>query len=392
MSGPGLAASAAKMREAGLGDDVVASFAGAYEQLAAGETGALPESALTPVGSLPDAASLPSLDPSSALAQTVVIKLNGGLGTSMGMTQAKSLLPVRDGLSFLDITMRQLSALRASTGARLPLVLMNSFATRDDSLAALGAVDSDVPPDFLQSRVPKLLADSLEPVSWPSDPSLEWAPPGHGDLYPALRSSGMLAALLDAGYRYAFVSNSDNLGAVLSPPVLAWFAAEEIPFLLEACDRTEADRKGGHLAVRTADGALVLREVAQTPSGDLEAFQDITRHRFFNTNNLWLDLAALASLMESRGGVLGLPLIVNRKTVDPRDAASPAVVQLESAMGAAIGVFAGARAVRVERRRFLPVKTTSDLLVLRSDAYAMDDPTVRGPRAGVGRGAAGVSV
>ena len=89
------------MREAGLGDDVVASFAGAYEQLAAGETGALPESALTPVGSLPDAASLPSLDPSSALAQTVVIKLNGGLGTSMGMTQAKSLLPVRDGLSFL---------------------------------------------------------------------------------------------------------------------------------------------------------------------------------------------------------------------------------------------------------------------------------------------------
>src|SRR5438105_1204399 len=79
---------------------------------------------------------------------------------------------------------------------------------------------------------------------------LEWCPPGHGDIYTALVTSGMLDALLDAGYEHAFVSNSDNLGAVLDPRILAWFAAERIPFLMEVADRTEADRKGGHIAQR----------------------------------------------------------------------------------------------------------------------------------------------
>ena len=209
-------------------------------------------------------------------------------------------------------------------------------------------------------------------MSWPADPALEWAPPGHGDLYPSLQSSGMLAALLDAGYEYAFVANVDNLGAVMEPRILAWFAGERIPFLMEVADRTEADRKGGHLA-RRADGGLVLREVAQTPEDDLGAFQDIGRHRFFNTNTLWIDLRALAAVLGERGGVLGLPMIVNRKTVDPGDAHSTPVLQLETAMGAAIDVFDGARAIRVPRSRFAPVKTTNDLLALRSDAFVLHD-------------------
>jgi UTP--glucose-1-phosphate uridylyltransferase len=253
---------------------------------------------------------------------------------------------------------------------------MNSFATREDSLAALARhpelAHDDVPPDFLQSRVPKLDAEGLSPVEWPADRSLEWAPPGHGDLYPSLRGSGLLGRLLDGGYRYAFVSNADNLGAVLDPRILAWFAREEAPFAMEVADRTEADRKGGHVA-RRRDGGLVLREVAQTPDADLDAFQDIRRHRYFNTNNLWIDLRALAELLERRGGVLGLPMIVNRKTVDPTDPDSTPVIQLETAMGAAIGVFEGARALRVPRSRFVPVKTTNDLLVVRSDAYELLD-------------------
>jgi UTP--glucose-1-phosphate uridylyltransferase len=253
---------------------------------------------------------------------------------------------------------------------------MNSFATRDASLDALAPYDAlpvdGVPADFVQSRVPKLRADDLAPVSWPADPALEWAPPGHGDLYPSLQSSGMLDALLEAGYDYAFVANVDNLGAVMEPRILAWFARERIPFLMEVADRTQADRKGGHLAQR-ADGGLVLREVAQTPDEDLGAFQDIARHRFFNTNTLWIDLRALAAVLDERDGVLGLPMIVNRKTADPGDPASPAVYQLETAMGAAIDVFDGARAIRVPRTRFAPVKTTNDLLALRSDAYVLHD-------------------
>jgi UTP--glucose-1-phosphate uridylyltransferase len=368
-----------KMRADGVADVAQKTFAHYYELLRAGETGTLAESDIEPVEALPDADELPDDEDGArdALARTVVVKLNGGLGTSMGMTGPKSLLEVKDGLTFLDITVHQIRGLRAGTGARLPLVLMNSFATRDASLEALTPYDDlpvdGVPADFLQSKVPKLDADDLAPVSWPGDPSLEWAPPGHGDLYPSLLSSGLLEALLDGGYRYAFVANVDNLGAVLEPRILAWFAREQIPFLMEVADRTAADRKGGHLARRAGgDGSgLVLREIAQTPEADVDAFQDTSRHRFFNTNTLWIDLRALAGVLGERDGVLGLPMIVNRKTVDPGDADSPPVIQLETAMGAAIDVFEGARAIRVGRERFAPVKTTDDLLALRSDAYEL---------------------
>ncbi|MCA1682522.1 MAG: UTP--glucose-1-phosphate uridylyltransferase [Actinobacteria bacterium] len=370
-----------KMRAEGASDVAIDTFAHYLRRLRDGDAGVLAEAEIEPVAELPDADDLPGDEQGAraALQRTVVIKLNGGLGTSMGMTGPKSLLEVKDGLSFLDITVRQILGLRERSGARLPLVLMNSFATREASLRALTrhetlAVDG-VAADFVQSKAPKLTADELAPVSWPPDPALEWAPPGHGDLYPSLQSSGMLAALLDAGYEYAFVANADNLGAVMEPRILAWFARERVPFLMEVADRTEADRKGGHLARRVgrAGSGLVLREVAQTPEEDLEAFQDVARHRFFNTNTLWIDLRALADVLDQRDGVLALPMIVNRKNVDPGDPNSPVVLQLETAMGAAIDVFDGARAIRVARTRFAPVKTTDDLLALRSDAYVLHD-------------------
>jgi UTP--glucose-1-phosphate uridylyltransferase len=370
-----------KMRAEGLPEEAVETFAYYERRLREGEPGTLPESELEPLAELPDADELPASD-GSALEQAVVLKLNGGLGTSMGMTRAKSLLEVKEGLSFLDVIVRQVLHVRERHGARVPLLLMNSFATRADTLEALErypelAVDG-LPLDFVQGKVPKLLEDSHEPVSWPSDPSLEWAPPGHGDVYTSLAGSGMLGELLERGYRYLFLSNSDNLGAVLEPRILDWFAREELPFVSESTDRTEADRKGGHLARRREDGGLVLRETAQTPAEDREAFEDVSRHRFFNCNNIWVDLRALERALGERGGVLGLPMIVNRKTVDPNDSSSPAVIQLETAMGAAIGVFEGAAALRVPRTRFTPVKTTSDLLVARSDAYEpAGDWTVR---------------
>ena len=369
----GLEASIEKMRREGLPDAAVETFRHYYEQLAGGETGMLPESDIEPVEDVQDLEALPDED--APLDQAVVVKLNGGLGTSMGMTRAKSLIEAKDGLSFLDVIARQVVELRQRSGARLPLVLMNSFYTHDDSLEALSRhpeLESDLPPDFVQHKEPKILVDDLMPAEWPDDPSLEWCPPGHGDLYTALLTSGMLDALLEREYRYAFVSNSDNLGAVLDARVLAWIAREGIPFAMEVTDRTEADRKGGHLACRPG-GGYVLRETAQTPDEDLAALQDISRHRYVNTNNLWVDLRALRDVLSERSGVLGLPLIVNRKTLDPGDKSTPAVYQLETAMGAAIGVFDGARPVRVPRRRFSPVKTTEDLLALRSDAYVLAD-------------------
>jgi UTP--glucose-1-phosphate uridylyltransferase len=372
----GLEAAIEKLRAEGLGDAAVESFARQYERLRAGETGTLAEADIEPVAELPDAEELTEHASSELLDQAVVIKLNGGLGTSMGMTKAKSLLEVKDGRTFLDLIAEQILDLRERSGARLPLVLMNSFATQADSLAALKRYDdlsAGLPVDFVQNKVPKLRADDLTPVQWPDDPALEWAPPGHGDLYTALVTSGMLEALLDGGYCYAFVSNSDNLGAVLDPRILAWLVNgphPPTPFLMEVADRTSSDRKGGHLARRASDGALVLREIAQTPEEDVDAFQDTSRHKYFNTNTLWVDLHALRDLL-SDTGVIDLPMIVNRKTVDPSDKGSTPVIQLETAMGAAIGVFEGAAALRVPRSRFVPVKTTNDLLSLRSDAYVI---------------------
>ena len=375
------------MRQEGLPEIAIDTFAHYEERLRSGEQGLLPEAELEPLADVPSAEELPSPD-ASTLSRVVVLKLNGGLGTSMGMTRAKSLLEIKDGQTFLDVIVRQVLHLRAEHDAAIPLLLMNSFATRDDTLAALKKYPeleiNGLPLDFVQGKVPKLLADGFEPVSWEADPALEWAPPGHGDVFTSLATSGTLSTLIERGYEYLFLSNSDNLGAVLDPRILSWFASEELPFLSEVVDRTEADRKGGHLARRrdthagTGGGGLVLRETAQVPEEDQDAFEDVARHRFFNANNIWVNLRALERTLEERDGILGLPMIVNRKTVDPTDPSSPAVVQLETAMGAAIAVFDGAAAVHVPRPRFTPVKTTSDLLVVRSDAYELaDDWTIQ---------------
>jgi len=363
----------------GIHPRAIAVFSHSYEVLASGETGLLAEPDLEPIEKLPRLADLDT-DPRAAhdaLAATAVVKLNGGLGTSMGMDKAKSLLEVRPARSFLDIIAEQILALRGEFGVRLPVVFMNSFRTSDDTLKALAAHSGleieGLPLEFLQNREPKLRSDDLTPGSWPADPTLEWCPPGHGDIYTALDVSGLLRTLIDQGYRYLFVSNADNLGARPDPRLAAWFAASGSPFAAEFCRRTAADRKGGHLARRRTDGQLVLRESAQTRPEDEDAFGDIERHKFFNTNNLWLDLHTLDAVLQANDGVLGLPIIRNVKTVDPADPSSPEVIQIETAMGAAIGVFEGAGAIEVDRSRFLPVKATSDLLVLRSDAYELAD-------------------
>lgn len=385
MSDHGLQMSRVKMAEAGVAPAAIETFSRFYGLLEEGASGFVREDDVEPLAQLAKASEVELSDDddaAAALARTAVIKLNGGLGTSMGMDKAKSLLPVRraaDGtdLTFLDVIVGQVRAAREATGARLPLILMNSFRTQDDSLALLAgyedlAVDG-LPLDFLQNREPKLDAVSLEPVSWPKDPSLEWCPPGHGDLYPALHAAGVVRALLDAGFRYASVSNSDNLGAAPDARIAGWFAASGAPYAAEMCLKTPADVKGGQLVVRKADGRIVQRETAQTHPDDLEVSLDPTRHRYFHTNNLWFDLQALAAELERTGGVLELPLIRNEKTVDPADPSSTAVIQIESAMGAAVAVFEGATAIEVGRERFLPVKTTNDLLVLRSDVYELTD-------------------
>lgn len=365
-----------KMSAANIPALTIATFKRYYDQLVSGETGMISEKDLVPLETLPFLDDLEKYRHTgeTAMRSAVVIKLNGGLGTSMGMARAKSLVEVKSGYSFLDIISRQLLRQREEYGAAIPLLLMNSAMTREDSLKALSPYENlpveGLPLDFLQNRVPKVQQSNFMPARVPEQPELEWNPPGHGDIYNALVISGCLDRLLEKGFKYAFVSNADNLGAELDPVILGYISDRRLSFLMEVAQRTEADRKGGHLAMHR-DGRLLLREIAQCDDDDKPFFFDIERHRFFNTNSIWVDLEQLKRILEANDYMLDLPLIRNAKTVNPRDPESTPVYQVETAMGAAISRFPNAGAICVPRRRFLPVKTTSDLIGLWSDAYVL---------------------
>lgn len=352
----------------------------AFAELYSPSAHVLSETDIDPLSSLPTLDELRDYTAAgnAAMKKAVLIKLNGGLGTSMGLNRAKSLLKVKDGLTFLDIIAKQVLTIREQAHTNTPLLFMDSYSTQSDTLDALSAYpelgDSQdpLPLDFLQHRVPKIEQSTGRPATHPDDPELSWCPPGHGDIYVCLQTTGLLNELLGKGYQYAFVSNADNLGAVLDPRILGYMAEQTIPFIMEATARTPADRKGGHLA-GDQQGGLLLRESAQCPPDEKEAFQDIDRYRYFNTNNLWIHLPALKKALDDAGGTLPLPILVNHKTLDPRDPDSRAVVQLETAMGSALSAIPGAQAIDVPRTRFAPVKTTDDLLALRSDCFVIND-------------------
>jgi UTP--glucose-1-phosphate uridylyltransferase len=379
---------ALKMEEKGIPPIVINIFKCYYANLVYGAQGKIAENEIGEAGDEDvrpyadlGAYAKPGIE---ALRNVVVIKLNGGLGTSMGLEKAKSLITVRDGLNFLDLILHQTLRLREKYKVALPLIFMNSFKTHLDTMMRIEDFDrgpAGLPLAFVQHRYPKILEKTLAPAEWPTNPELEWNPPGHGDFYTALITSGLLEKLLAKGIYYAFVSNSDNLGAIMDERILGYLAAEGLEFVMEVAERTASDKKGGHLAKVVKSGHLILRELAQCKENDIECFQNIERHRYFNTNSLWMDLRAVERVfIENR--MMPLDMIVNAKTLDPRDPKSPSVFQIETAMGSAISAFDKAKAVCVPRTRFAPVKTTADLLAVMSDCFVRtkDDTIVPNPK------------
>lgn len=378
--------SADKMRDAGMSEVAIDQFKRLYDVWRAGEDSSwIRESQVEPLHNVPSFHDVyKTIDHDKAVgafAKTAFLKLNGGLGTSMGLDCAKSLLTVRrhkaKPMSFLDITLGQVMTARARLGVRLPVTFMNSQRTSADTMKAIKHKrhfhQEDVPLEIMQHFEPKLDAATGEPVSWPADPTLEWCPPGHGDLFSTIWESGLLDTLAEQGFAYLFISNSDNLGARPSRTLAQHFENTGAPFMVEVATRTWADRKGGHIVRDRKTGRLVLREMTQVHPDDKAAAQDIAKHPYFNTNSIWVRIDALKALLDEHNGVLPLPVIRNAKTVDPTDPDSTPVIQLETAMGAAISLFEGAICVQVDRMRFLPVKTTDDLFIMRSDRFHLTD-------------------
>lgn len=309
------------------------------------------------------------------LSKLAVLKLNGGLGTSMGCVGPKSVIEVREGNTFLDLSVRQIEYLNRKYDSDVPLLLMNSFNTDSDTEHLIKKYSENRIRirSFNQSRYPRVYKDSLLPV--PQDYKEElnaWYPPGHGDLFEALYVSGELDVLLAEGREVLFVSNGDNLGATVDLKILNHMLKTDSDYIMELTKKTRADVKGGTLI--NYEGQVRLLEVAQVPREHIDEFKNIRKFTNFNTNNLWINLRAIKRLVES--SALTMEIIPNKKTIT-RNGNEIDVLQLETACGAAIRHFNSAHGVVVPRSRFLPVKTCSDLLLVKSDLFYLEHGTLK---------------
>ena len=345
---------------------------------------------------------LPNTDAVEFLNKLAVIKLNGGLGTSMGCVGPKSVIEVRDGMSFLDLAVRQIEYLNKTYkyvshvdvnfktltwhSVNVPFVLMNSFNTDEDTASIIKKYEGhniDIL-TFNQSRYPRILKDSLLPAakSYTSQLS-DWYPPGHGDVFESLYNSGILDQLLERGIEILFLSNADNLGAVVDLRILQHMVETKAEYIMELTDKTKADVKGG--TIIDYEGKARLLEIAQVPKQYVNEFKSIKKFKYFNTNNIWMNLRAIKRVVEA--DELEMEIIPNDKSIpaDKKGEADIGIVQLETAVGAAIRYFKNAHGVNVPRRRFLPVKTCSDLMLVKSDLYTLShgqlviDPNRFGP-------------
>ncbi len=357
------------MQDQKIHTDVIEEFLRRVSLIAEGYSGKIPWNEIGDLNT-EDSVRLEELPAGRAhkMRDLLVVKLNGGLGTSMGLSKAKSLINIKNQKSFLEITLDQMTAARVRYGA-IPLILMNSFNTREDTLAQPGVKEinltcpGSIPVDFMQNMVPRIRVSDLMPVGDGSSES--WCPPGHGDIYLSLKITGILDQLLASGYRTAFLSNGDNLGAVIDERIYSYLSGEKLDYCAEVTPKTISDLKGGVLYRRIMEkgetGHIELLETAQVENAHLKDFQDVKRFAYFNINNLWINLESLRDRLKK--GNFNLSLIVN-----PKETGGEKVLQLETAMGSAVGQFERSRVIIVPRERFSPVKTCADLLVRRSDA------------------------
>ncbi|OQS00625.1 UTP-glucose-1-phosphate uridylyltransferase [Achlya hypogyna] len=290
------------------------------------------------------------------LDKLVILKLNGGLGTTMGCQGPKSAIEVRQDLSFLDLTVRQVEYLNSLYGVDVPLVLMNSFNTHDETVRIIRKyrMHNLSIHTFNQSSYPFVVKESAVPL-----PSSKY-PPGHGDVYNALFESGLLENLINQGKEYIFISNVDNLGATVNLDILYHMINVDSEFMMEVTDKTRADVQGGTLV--TYKGKPHLLEVNQVPTEHLEEFRSLHKFTKFNTNNLWVNLRAIQRMVAQ--DVIDINPIVSYRTVRNHK-----VVQLETAAGGAIQFFKNFIGIQVPRLRFLPVKSSSDLFLVQSNLY-----------------------
>lgn len=300
------------------------------------------------------------------LSKIAVIKLNGGLGTTMGCKGPKSLIPVKEGKTFLEIAVLQNKALNARYGSNVPIYLLNSFNTEKEienfKQVMKDKIDFKV---FNQSKCPRIYEDTLMPVPESFDDYNEeaWYPPGHGNILHSLVNTGILDNLLKEGKEIAFISNIDNTGAYVDIKIAKTMVDGKADYIMEVTDKTSLDTKGGTLI--EIDGKIMHLEMPQVPKNHIDDFCSLNKFKIFNTNNIWINLKSVKEKIDS----IKMEIIVNKKKLKN----GRSVIQLETSIGGAIRNFERSLAVHVDRHRFLPVKKTQDLMAIMSNLYTMDE-------------------
>ena len=298
-----------------------------------------------------------SLTNSESIASVAMVKLNGGLGTSMGCTGPKSLIKCSpDGRTFLDIIVSHYQQNQQITD----LIFLNSFNTSQQTTDHL----NNNYPSLVWSEVMQLPFKKVDQATgqpFDSDLPKYMNPPGHGSIYYDLYHSGILHKLQEKGVEYLFISNADNLAANVDPYIASYLQGSDIDFLIELTEKFDSDKKGG--TVINYNGQLKLWESAQVADDQTQLFEE---QPVFNTNNIWVNIESLIQTISKES--LTLDLILNKKSD-----ADHQWVQLEYAMGSAIQSFSNAQAMAVPRSRFFPIKKVSDYLLLLSDFTEFDD-------------------
>ena len=302
---------------------------------------------------------------SANLNKIAILKLNGGLGTSMGCSAPKSSIIVKNNYTFIDIICKQVECLNKEFKSNIPLIFMNSLNTDKITKDLCQKYSNLDVYHFNQNFLPRLSIGLDQTFLEKNEKYNEnnkdkFYPPGHGDVYQALIDSGILNKLQSKNIEYLFISNSDNLGATLDLKILDILCMNQIDFLMEVVPKTLADVKGGALIKYENKNSLL--EVAQVPKDNLEEFHDITKFKYFNTNNIWMKIELLNT------GTPNMDVIYNEKKLDN----NTPCVQLEIAMGSAIKHYDNSKIICVDRERFRPVKKCADLFLIQSNLFSLD--------------------
>ena len=298
------------------------------------------------------------------LKQTVVCRLNGGLGTTLGSLLPKFSIPVKNKKTFLDLVAEQLQSLQKRYKAEIPFLLMNSFYTHQATSKAIKKYKDLKIYSFQQNCYPRLEEKTLTPLNFKEFGTQAYYPPGHGDFYANFQKYGLLEMFIQQGKKYLFISNIDNLGGNLDVKILNFMQQQNCPFLIEAVLKNPQDTKGGYLLFNKNSKRIKLLEIIELEMMPALTLQSLKEHfTLFNTNNLWINLLALQKNLKKSSWQLDL--VKNCKQIISLGNQKKNILQLENTIASAVSNFKEAKIIQVHRSRFIPVKNKKDLDFIR---------------------------